>query len=349
MILTPQQQLQQQFPGLSAAEIEVELNKLTPDERAGLLDPDLIDGVGAVGDPQDEILAELGDQTPPAAAATQAPAAPTKVEKVDDEGDDEPAPRDQAERRPTKASEQPSQQAPAPAVDTAAAPTPPAAAAAAPAVVDDYVPRMRMVMENWKGPENAETTIKSLTEAMETAARKFDDGEISSQEFVRQNADIAAQRAQLQSQIDAANQALAINRASWGEACGDFLDHYPGYRDNPRVLSMLDAEVRHIQEGADNPFDPAILVQARKSVDEAIVALGGKPPHGAAAPARPQTQVKPRQEPIPTLGAAPAADVSETGNPAFDQLDRLANSNPEAYEKALALLSPAQLEAYMQN
>ena len=97
-----------------------------------------------------------------------------------------------------------------------------------------------------------------------------------------------------------------------------------------------------------NPLDASILADADKAIREQLaksgIMFGAKP----AEPKPGDKKVEPGKPEIPpTLAKLPAANAQETDGGAFAALDRLAESDPEAYEAAYGKLTEAEREAYL--
>ena len=62
-----------------------------------------------------------------------------------------------------------------------------------------------------------------------------------------------------------------------------------------------------------------------------------------------KAEAKPKREipQVPSLANVPAADVDQPGDDKFAMLDRLADKDPVAYERALDKLSEAEREEYL--
>lgn len=317
--MDPQAVLKAQYPELSDAERTAMLASLTPAEREGMFDENLVDGIGQVGDPQEGEDGEADEPKP------KPKPQPITKEPVEEEEEEE-----------------------LPAADGAAAEGTDASAEAqtdAAAEEDEDALPARVRLPNWRVPEDAKTKLEAIDADLVKAAEDFDAGDLSAREFQKRTNELNGQKQDLQSQITEATMAYRLNSAGWFGDVEAFLVANPVFRDNPRLHSLLDAEVKRLQEAADDPFDPKILREAKKQIQADIESLGGK--LTTAKPAKetkPKLTVQPRQAPPPTIGRMPAADPTEVDTGQFAYLDRLQG---EKHEKAMAKLSDADREAYL--
>jgi hypothetical protein len=238
----------------------------------------------------------------------------------------------------------------APANDGAAAPA--AAAAEQEAAPQPQVQQSAPVLVV-PVPEDVEARLGAVAAQKEKLAEDFDNGDITAKEY-QQQLDVAnkAERA-IEREVDEAQLAAKMENQrqqnEWGATVGAFIAENKVYDPaaNPRMHRALDQEVRDVatlpefQGRTDAAAGREILARAHKNLTEAF---GLKAPE-AAAPPKPGQPVVPKPALPPTIGKLPAAEISDTGGK-FAHLDRL-QSNPDAYEAALAKLSEAELNAYL--
>jgi hypothetical protein len=97
----------------------------------------------------------------------------------------------------------------------------------------------------------------------------------------------------------------------------------------------------------------AMLSKAFKLFSDELASAGGPAVDKKPAADGQQTGKKSaggKKEVVPTLARIPASDVEETGDGGkFAALDRLADQDPTAYEKAFERPTPAEQEAYLKD
>lgn len=306
-------------PRYSAEDLEL----LTEDERAGLLDTTLIDE-GEL-DPDTEETHEGSDDATAAAAAAAKP----------EDGADAAA--------AAKADEDDTQAAP---VKAEAAP----AAADAPAAAADAD-----LSDIEKAPVAKDSTpdLTAISEQMKDLAKKHDDGEISTLEYEEQRQTLQDKyldtREARQGEAKRADDA----KDTWfNETVTGFLAGKDVYKSeiafdalNKHVINLQNAA---IAEGR-NPFSPKILEKAHSRVSQDLQAMGLAP-----APARKQAKGETRRELPPAMHETPdAGGAADLEGGEFAHIERLAariGSDPEAglkYEEALARLSDDARDRYL--
>jgi hypothetical protein len=208
---------------------------------------------------------------------------------------------------------------------------------------------------DWKMPEDA----KGLTEVLAAEATRideaFDNGELTAVEYRQQSKKVSDDQTDLQKQIDRAQMAFEMRQSHFvNVSVKNFLKENEKFSPkNPIMYNALDAEVRRLQAQTDNPFSAKLLKQAK---DNITVAMGGvvtkpKPGKGNQRQKAPKPDGVGRKPQTPqTLARTPAADVDDVSGGKYARLERLANTNPDAYQNALEKMkkqSPAEYAAYM--
>lgn len=307
---------------------------LTPEELAALQAPD------------DEDKTATQEQLEAKAAAE---GATTTAEKENDADDKKP--------------DAVSADAGAPAADdaapaTTAAGAEPAAAASAPAPAEPAAapspaPQQAPILVA-QAPEDAEAKLKEIKDSKAALRQKYDDGEITFAEFQEQNEAFDEQRLEIRLAVETAQTAqkmeLQRQQNQWTADCDAFMaqykDIYAG-EANTAVFADLDAAIKTIavMPSSANLTGPQLLDRAHR----AVMAARGTP---VVAETKAEPKPAPRKEiPKPTLppdlGAMPAATGNDPGEGKWASLDRLQDSNPEAYEAALAKLPEAERDAYL--
>jgi hypothetical protein len=211
--------------------------------------------------------------------------------------------------------------------------------------------------------------VKEVDAALDALAAKFDDGEMTAQEYRQQQRQLQDKRDDLRSAVEQATFHETAANQTWTKACREFMKDNPMYAKQGPLSSMLDAEVRRIQNAyidkGLNYLDPGILTRAETNVRKSAAELlgvqiegkGEKPKPDAAeaaakqapTPAQPKPAAAQRKEhPVPTLSAVPVAGEEAIGNGEFAWLDRLADSDPLKYEAEMKKLETKDPEKYQQ-
>lgn len=178
---------------------------------------------------------------------------------------------------------------------------------------------------------------------------KFDDGELTAKEMRAELERLNKAERQLEFQVHEAQLAAKMEEQSrmnaWVAQANAFAKEH-GYADNQRKYFMLDQEVRAIAATPDGAklSGAQILEQAHKNLVEAGIAT----PKAAPAAAKPAAKGKaPAPDLPPNLARVPAADVDDAAGGQWADLDRLATTNPIAYEAKLAAMSDADRDRYL--
>ncbi len=210
---------------------------------------------------------------------------------------------------------------------------------------------------NWTAPADTADKLAGIDTQIDEITQKFDDGDLTAQEYRQQVRSLEAQRTELNKvQLKAElSRDLAVD--TWSNvAVPQFMEKNPQYAEPGTFLyEALDREVRKLQATADNPFDPKILATAHKAIDAQIrKATGQAEPTPTPTPkpnTTPAAKTAAKREIPPTLAHVPAADITDADgdNSKFAWLDRLADQDAEKYENELAKLSEAEREQYLAN
>lgn len=220
------------------------------------------------------------------------------------------------------------------------------ATAAEPAAADADQPKSQPVLIA-PLPADAEARLTEIATQKADLLAKFDDGDVTAKEFQQQLDALAKQERQIERQQDRAEIAASMDQQrltnEWLATCNSFVERNAIYKDNPRLYKALDAEVRDLAAKPEtaNWSGQKFLDEAHKALKQAF-----NLPDAAAASAD-KPGVKPRRELPPNLAKVPAADVEDTSGNRYAAMDRLMNSDPLAYEEAVAKMSPSERDAYM--
>lgn len=206
---------------------------------------------------------------------------------------------------------------------------------------------------------------------MKELDQKFDDGELTSAEYREQQRALNDESEALRwnaRKVEIQNDMIHTQRQqSWGASVMGFLeraDNAQLFKQGSLPFQALDTAVIAIQAerlaAGQSDIDPSILEEARKRVlSEFGIATSAPSPEAdadaaaaaaAAATGKPQPQTRKPAAPM-TLANVPAAAGTETSDQTWAALDRLRDNpsqeDPEAYERAVAALSPEARARYL--
>lgn len=318
---------------------EEELAELTEEEREAILAED--DG------DDDDAGADTTDADEAAAAAADDPAADKGGEDDDPDADPDADPDDD-KKKGAKEDDPAGDDDPNAGGDD----DPDADQAAAQQRPDSAPPLVADI------PEDYDDQVKAVTDAKQKLIDDFDEGEITAREYHQQLEEQNRKERELERIKDRAEMASQMAEQQqvndWKRTVSSFLNDHPQYKppadenDSNPLYYALDAEVRRIG-GADPDMPPEdVLAEAHKRI---LKATGQQEADPAAdkdpAPRKPAPR-KPVDAP-PNLGKVPAADVDDIQGGKYAKLDRLAETDPLAYEDALAQLPEAEQEHYLKS
>lgn len=313
-----------------------ELDMLTDEEREGLLDEDTID----------EGLEEEGDGDGEGDANTDAG---NGIDKGQDKGGDSDGERDgegDGDNDNGAGADVAKAAADAAAAEAAAAA---AAAASQDAEQKNVAQEPQERVPTWRIDPAVPEKIKTLDAQRDEIIAKFDDGEMTGAEMRAQLKPLETEMEQLKTKVMAADIAKTNAIDQYRDVTiPNFMSAHTEYQPGTILHTMLDAEVRRLQQTATNPLSPKILEQAHTNISSQVEkAYGVKKAAPKQDTPKPNASGTGRQVP-PTLGTVPAADANEADDGGeFAWLDRLANENMEKYETELAKLSDEKRERYL--
>lgn len=196
-------------------------------------------------------------------------------------------------------------------------------------------------------PENVDAKLAEITTQKGALLDQFDNGDITAKEYQLQLDALAKQERQIERQQDRAELAASMEQQrlqnDWNATCNRFVETNAIYKDNPRLYKALDAEVRELATKPEtaNWSGQRFLDEAHKNLKAAFGFQDSTPAPDAKRKAPPQRELP------PNLAKVPAADVEDTNGGRFAVLDRLANTDPVAYEETLNKMSAAERDAYL--
>lgn len=311
-----------------------ELEMLTDEEREGMLDEDTID----------EGLEEEGDAD--AGAEAGADKGQDKGAEADGDADGEGEGDGDGDGEGDTSADAAKAAADAAAAEAAAAT---AAAAQQDTQQQDVTQEQQERAPSWRIDPAVPDKITALDKQRDEIVAKFDDGEMTGAEMRAQLKPIETEIRQLETKVMAADIAKSNAIDQYRDVTiPNFMSAHTEYQPGTILHTMLDAEVRRLQQTAANPLSPKILEQAHTNLSSQVEkAYGVKKTAAKQDAPKPKPDGTGRQVP-PTLGTVPAADGNDADDGGeFAWLDRLANSDVEKYETELAKLSDEKRERYM--
>lgn len=196
-------------------------------------------------------------------------------------------------------------------------------------------------------PADFKEQVTALDAREDALVDKFEEGDITTREYNAELRIINKARGELdwlerKSELSQETTKGQIDRDWFGEV-DVFLKEHPEIMLNTTRTNAYDAIVKEVTKATmDDGRMPGradlLKAHARWAED-----LGIK----VAAPDL-KKQKGPKNIP-PTLGALPAADITETDDGKYAHLDRLADSDPIAYEREISKMSEADFNAYSQS
>lgn len=238
--------------------------------------------------------------------------------------------------------------------DAAKAATDAAAAAAAAATTEEVDPAAATTEAQQTAPiliapvvEDAAGKLAEIETKKDALLNSFDDGDITAKEYQKQldtllKEERGVEMAQFEAGIAAKMEQQRLQN-DWNATCNSFVATHAVYKDNPRLYKALDAEVRELAAKPETAqwTGQQFLDEAHKNLKTAF----GFAETAGTKPADQQRQQRPDLP--PNLAKVPAADVQDTNGGRFAVLDRLANTDYEAYEETLNKMSQAERDAYL--
>lgn len=198
-------------------------------------------------------------------------------------------------------------------------------------------------------PEDFDEQVTAIGTAKDDLDTKFEDGDLTTKEYRAEMDKLNKQERLLEMQEFKARTANEIaenqQRAAWAGTVNSFLEDNPVYATSKLRYKALDDTVKQVANDEANAglTGAEILAKAHEIVESDL----GSVQAPAGDPEKPAGRKTGKPAAPPNLGKLPAAEATEVGNSRWKALDRLADSDPIAYEKALAKLSEDDQDAYL--
>lgn len=211
-----------------------------------------------------------------------------------------------------------------------------------------------------EAPADAKEKLDAIATSKNDLLEKFDNGDITTAEYHKELDKLNRDEREIERAVDKAQLAVDMEtqrlQNAWHQTHTRFFAQHTRYdaKTNPRLFKAMDEEVKAIalSDQFKNRNDEGSWVEILETAHKNLAAEFGYPVEapGAKPGAKPAPKAKAAPNLPPNLSKVPTADMNDTGGGEFASLDRLANSgDAEAYEAALASLSPTKLDAYLQR
>ncbi len=197
-------------------------------------------------------------------------------------------------------------------------------------------------------PADIEAKRTALDTQEDDLVKKFDEGDITFAEYNkelrslnRERADL--DRAELKAELAQEAQQSQVEQ-TWQTTANTFVAEHPLISKNETMWSSFDAIVRRVTAETMQKGEQPSRRDLEKAYKQWTEDLG----IADTGTQKPQPKQKKQNVVPPNLGKVPAATANDTDDGKYAHLDRLAESDPLAFEAALAKMSDAQRDEYMQ-
>jgi len=199
-------------------------------------------------------------------------------------------------------------------------------------------------------------TIEDGNAAMDALLDKYNDGDLSEEEYKEQNRALARDIAKAESQIETVRAFEKQVADQWSNDAKEYVQAHG--LDKGDVLQHYDTAVRTITSNPayDHLTNAQVLALAHKSLEAQAEILGVTVPSMQAPAKAPEAKTAPAKK-EQTLGDAPPTLAKVSANEAIDPandtpfaaLNRLAERDPVSFEIQFARLTSEQQDAYLQG
>lgn len=318
--------------------------KLTPEELANLgMTEEEIAGLGENHVADDTDGEDEGTQDPGASGADGEGAG------EDDGGDDG---KGEGEGEGAKPKDNPPEDGKATGEDDKQ--DPPQAGGRDDGTIEDDKPSAPATVPLFKGeaPADLQAKLDDIQKREDELDEKFENGDLTMREYRAEVRKLSAERDALVWEARKAEISEAAIRQQlekqWFSDVGDFLAAHPEIKVSQLRYEAFDKVVREVT-GDEANANLSNRQQLEKAYERWVAELGIQPAAKSAPGKRaPEKDPASRQIP-PNIGAMPSAEVTDTDDGRFAHLDRLAETDPLAYEEALSRMSDAERSAYLQS
>ena len=200
-----------------------------------------------------------------------------------------------------------------------------------------------------KAPENADELMSQLAQEEESLAQKFDDGDITAREYREGLNKLSEQRDEIKWATREASLASKMQRQAeenaWHKDVQDFMTTTAAHiTKSHAAMVAFDDVVKKVTADPNNAnlSNRAQLEKAFKAYNDEMATAFGVKPQEQTKPAPTAPAPKNQRVIPPTLARVPAAEPENIDGGKFANLDRLAATDPVAYEAAVAKMSEAE-------
>lgn len=199
------------------------------------------------------------------------------------------------------------------------------------------------------GFAEAEAEAYTAADAKRTEVEaQFEAGELTEEQMKAENRKIEQSLNAEIRKINAANTNAELDSQRWQAEQAAFFGKYSQYAETPILFNALNAEVIRLANLPECAGKTGIqvLMLAKAEVDKQLQTFTGT--RLGAVASKPAIATKPKSPPpaIQTLGAVPAAAANDVGQDKFAHINSLKGA---AYDAAIAALTPAQRQAYLES
>lgn len=214
--------------------------------------------------------------------------------------------------------------------------------------------------------QQVQSVLDGYEEKRKELLDKFDDGDVTREEFQTQLDALENERTDAQVEKRMYERQMQEEDRRWQSAVGDYLNKYPDLRDNQELLQRYDQHVRSVTEDPDFAhlsFEQQLAhAHAQFAVKAQALGIEGVPDIRVAPkqqqPAKTKKQPAKKAEPEApaneglgeaptTLARAPASEITGGSDDKFAVLKQMEKTAaPDEYEAAVAKLSPEERDEY---
>lgn len=200
-------------------------------------------------------------------------------------------------------------------------------------------------------PADIEAKRQDLDTKEDDLIKKFDEGDITFAEYNKELRSInrersALDRAELKAEL-AQEAAQSQSEQTWQSTAQSFVADHPLISKNETMWNSFDIVLRRITAETMEKGGQPGRRELEKAYKQWTADLGIQDSADTKTDTTPQPKSKKQNVVPPTLGKVPAATATDTDDGKFGYLDRLAESDPIAYEETLLKMSDAEREAYL--
>lgn len=209
--------------------------------------------------------------------------------------------------------------------------------------------------------EDAEAKLADIDKREDDLTEKFEDGDMTTGEYRKALRELekertGIERAQLEADFATKHNQAQID-ARWEANVMSFLEQHPEIDPKKALLwNSFDQAVRAVTAETMKAGKNPGLADLTKAYKQWAEELGIKPQQAQGKQDGKEAnqgkdnkapQKKPQREIPPNLANVPVSDVADTEDGRWAQLDRLMETDPLGFEKAMGKLSSADQEAYL--